>query len=483
MEPFRQYYKAGGTPGETIAAMGSPIGEDIRQQYSVHRMGELMQGGDFSKNLMTAAGEGLIPWPAVLSYMKQPAKAPALMPEDMQGNIRDWLASNPNIDPQTRAYAESALAPGASYGTIKAVNDKVIPPYQGSTLFATRGFNMIGNDGAGRPIITRFVEGTRGGPAHVQTLYPDSGEPVPPEAMKGAKYLNAYPDAGGGAGGGPMGMPAAGEGYGVGYGAGAPPTGGLGAAPPGAPPAGPPPAPGGPSSIPAPLAPSPAGAPGKPLQMLHLGGNEVKTVANIQSLLPQLRGLQNDMNTIGQDKWNRNIPTRIFSKYLAQKLDILPGTDAKVAGPNAANDFMANDKDFQQLQIQDPDLAHVMSELITVDAMASVSLLASAGSRASNLLEAFKGHIMEPNGNFGSIMTNIRTLDSNNGPYRSWLRAIGVTQPFTSAPPDYSPSARRGKETMPTKTPHGESMTWDDSRGQWYYTDKATGKKNYWSNP
>ena len=108
-----------------------------------------------------------------------------------------------------------------------------------------------------------------------------------------------------------------------------------------------------------------------------------------------------------------------------------------------ANKFMQNNKEYQQLQISDPDLAHTMSQLITVDAMASVSLLASAGSRSSNLLDMFRGHIMTSDGNWGSIMENIQTLDDKNGPYRSWLRAVGITQPTTPDPPDLGPAAHK----------------------------------------
>jgi hypothetical protein len=441
LDPFREYRKAGATVSQTTSAMSGDIGKMIQQKYSVHRMGEIMGGGDFRQILITAAGEGLVPWKEVLTYLKDPNKAPPVMPEDLKSNAQKWLASGPNIDDQTRSYVQSAID-GNDYGALKEINDKVIPPYQGSTLYATRGFNMIGNDSDGKPFITRFIEGSRGQPAHMQTVYPDTNQPVPPDKMKGARYIGAMADSGGGGYGG---------GYGEegGYSTGAPssfvPMGGPGpgaAAPPAAAPStttssgitAPPPA------------PAPAGSPGQPLRMLHLSGTDQKTVTNIQALLPQIRHLQQDMQIVGP-RWDRDLASRIFSKWMAQHFDYLPGSDtrdATTAGNDEVQKFkrsMANDPDYQKL-LKDPDLAYTMSELITTDAVASVSLLAAAGSRASNLLNEFKGHIMEPNGNWGSIMTNIATLDAPDGPYRRSLAALGVTRPSTPPPADVSPAGR-----------------------------------------
>lgn len=438
-EPFRQYFKAGGTPAEVSAAMGGEIGQELRQKHAITRMSEIMSSGtDFRQNLITAAGEGLVPWKEVLSYMKDPTKAPPVMPEDLKSSAKKWLDSGPNIDDQTRRYVQSAIDDN-DYGALKEINDKVIPPYQGSTLYATRGFTMTGTDSDGVPFSRRYIEGSRGQPAHVQNVY-DDGTPVPSNKMIGgsAKITGGFADSGGGGYGG-------GDEAGGGYSTGAPapyvPMGGPGAGP-GAPTVRPSGAGavGGPSNIPAPSTAPATTRPGlQPLQIGHLGATEVKTVANINSLLPQLDGLQKNMTALGQDKWDRTVASRVFSKYLAQKLDVLPGTDptnAGVAGNQAAQNFMNNDPDMQKLNIQDPDLAHVMSQIITVDAMASISLLASAGSRASNLLDKFSGHIMEPNGNYGSIMTNIQTLNATDGPYRSWLHAMRVN-PSTPDPAPY----------------------------------------------
>lgn len=437
-EPFRQYFKAGGTPSQVSSAMGGEIGQELRQKHAVTRMSEIMEGPDFRQNLITAAGEGLIPWKEVLGYMKDPTKAPPIMPEDLKSSARKWLDSGPNIDDQTRRYVESAIQDN-DYGALKEINDKVIPPYQGSTLYATRGFTMTGTDNAGVPFSRRYVEGSRGQPAHVQTVY-DDGTPVPPEKMVGAKISGGFSEGGYGGGYGE-------EGAG-GYGTGAPPYVPMGEGPgagPGAPAARPSGAVGGPSAIPAPpSAPATAGR-GQPLQVGHLSGTEVKTAGNIQALLPQLRHLQADMQAIGQDKWDRDLPTRVIDKWMAQHFDYLPGTDANAAGNYEARKFMQNDPDFRKL-LTDPDLASTMSELITVDAVASIALMASSGSRAQGLLEAFKGHIMEPNGNWGSIMTNISTLDAPDGPYRSSLRSLGITRPATPPPADISASARaRGR--------------------------------------
>ena len=441
LDPFREYRKAGATPSQTTSAMSGDIGKMIQQKFSVHRMGEIMGGPDFRQNLITAAGEGLIPWKEVLTYMKDPSKAPPVMPEDLKSSAQKWLDSGPNIPDQTRRYVQSAID-GNDYGALKEVSDKIIPPYQGSTLYATRGFNVIGSDSDGKPFITRFIEGSRGQPAHVQTVYPDTNQPVPPEKMKGARYIGAMADSGGGYGG-------YGE-EGSGYSTGAPspfvPMGGPGAGP-GATAAPPPGGAVGGGTIPAPsTAPAPAGGPGQPLRMLHLSGTDQKTVTNIQSLLPQIRHLQEDMQIVGP-RWDRDLASRVFSKWMAQHFDYLPGSDtrdANTAGNDEVQKFkrsMANDPDYQKL-LKDPDLAYTMSELITTDAVASIALMASSGSRAQSLLEAFKGHIMEPNGNWGSIMTNIATLDAPEGPYRRSLAALGVTRPSTAPPADVSPAGR-----------------------------------------
>lgn len=434
-EPFRQYFKAGGTPAQVSAAMGGEIGQELRQKHAITRMSEIMEGPDLKQNLITAAGEGLVPWKEVLSFMKDPSKAPPVMPEDLKSSAKKWLDSGPNIDDQTRRYVQSAIDDN-DYGALKEINDKVIPPYQGSTLYATRGFTMTGTDSAGVPFSRRYVEGSRGQPAHVQNVY-DDGTPVPPDKMVGgaAKITGGFSE--GGYGGGEEG--------GGGYSTGAPsyvPMGGGGAGPGAARPGGG--AVGGPSNIPAPPT-APATTPGgvHPLEIGHLSGTEVKTVGNVQALLPQLRHLEADMRAVGP-RWDRDLASRVFSKWMAQHFDYLPGTDSKVAGQYEANKFlsgMAKDPDYQKL-IKDPDLAYTMSELITTDAVASIALMASSGSRAQGLLEAFKGHIMEPNGNYGSIMTNIATLDSPEGPYRSTLRSLGITRPSTPPPPDVSPAGR-----------------------------------------
>lgn len=430
-EPFRQYFKAGGTPAQVSSAMGGTIGQEIQQKYSVHRMGEIMGGGgDFKQNLITAAGEGLVPWKEVLTYLKDPTKAPPVMPEDLKANAKQFLASNPQIDQDERNYIQGAID-SDNYGALKSINDKVIPPYFGSTKYSTRGYTMTGTDPDGVPFTTRYEEPLRGGPAHVQSVYtagPLAGQPVPQDKLARAKYTGSFADYGGG---------------GFGDTSSGAPDYGAGAPAPGSPSGARPPAQAGGGGIPAaPSAPAPApsGAGGlAPMTFGHLGQTEIKTGANINSLLPQLESLQRNMSTIGQDRWNRDLPTRVFAKWMAQHFDFLPGSDPSTAlakGRAQAGDFIANDKDLQQLQINDPDLAHVMSQLITVDAMASISLLASAGSRASNLLDEFKGHIMEPNGNFGSIMTNIQTLNASDGPYRSWLHTMKV-RPATPDPPAY----------------------------------------------
>jgi len=41
-EPFRQYYKAGGTPHEVSAAIGGPIGEQLRQQHTSSEINRIM---------------------------------------------------------------------------------------------------------------------------------------------------------------------------------------------------------------------------------------------------------------------------------------------------------------------------------------------------------------------------------------------------------------------------------------------------------
>jgi hypothetical protein len=443
LDPFREYRKAGATPAQTTSAMSGEIGKGIQQKYSVHRMNEIMQGPDFDKNLRDAAGEGLIPWSTVLTYLKQPAKAPAVMPEDLRSNAQQWLDSGPNIPGQTRRYVQGAID-NNNYGALKEINDKVIPPYQGSTMYATRGYTMTGIDNAGVPFSTRYVEPSRGGPAHVQSVYGD-GTQVPPDKMNGARYTGGFADAGGDAGGGAF-APAAPD-----YG-GAPP--GAPAVPAGGPSGGAPSGDGG-GGIPAAPSSGAAGTGGfQPLRVLHPGATEIKTIGQIQALLPQIRHLQGDMYATGQEKWDRDgAPQRVLDKWLAQKFDYLPGTDSKAAGNYEAQKFLANeaknDPDYQKL-LKDPDLAYTMSELITTDAVASITLMASSGSRAQSLLEAFKGHIMEPNGNWGSIMTNIATLDAPDGPYRSTLRAFGVTRPMTAPPADISPSARLRAGTAPS---------------------------------
>jgi hypothetical protein len=445
LDPFRAYRKAGATPAQTTSAMSGDIGKAIQQKYAVHRMSEIMGGPDFKQNLITAAGEGLVPWKDVLTYMKDPTKAPPVMPEDLKSNAQQWLDSGPNIPDQTRRYVQGAIDSN-NYGALKEINDKVIPPYQGSTMYATRGFTMTGVDNAGVPFQTRYVEPSRGGPAHVQSVYGD-GTPVPPEKMRGARYTGGFADDGGGGGA----FAPAGADYG-----GAPPPGGP--EKPAGGPSGAPPADGGGDGIPAAPSSGAAGTGGfQPLKVLHPGASNEKTIGQIQALLPQIRHLQTDMQAIGQEKWDRDsAPQRVLDKWLAQKFDYLPGTDSKAAGNFEAQKFLANeaknDPDYQKL-IKDPDLAYTMSELITTDAVASITLMASSGSRAQSLLEAFKGHIMEPNGNFGSIMTNIATLDAVDGPYRSTLRAFGVTRPATAPPADISPAgraARRGSSTAPS---------------------------------
>jgi hypothetical protein len=418
-DAIRQYAKVA-SPHDVMAALGGDIGKRIEQKYLTQKAGEIWNekkpdGTEYSdtEKYQRLAIAGVIPWDKFFEFTKQSTKAPPLTLGGMQSAISSWLQSNPNIDRSTRAYAESALGPNATYEQGKSVYEKVIGSYEGPSQYGTRGFSMTGNDNSGRPIIKRYVEPTRGGPAREQTVYMDTGEQVPPENMTHAQFSGQIQD-----------------------------DSGAPVAPPPRPAQGP--AGGGASGVPSDSDYAPPGRPAglprlRPLEMTKLGA-EQKTVTTIQGFLPQISHLRDDMNAIGQERWNRDVPTRAISEFIAAKLDILPGTEPKVAGQQAAR-VLQSSPDYQQLQINDPDLAYVTSEVITADAIANAALLGSSGTRSAQFLDRFTGHIMTATGNWGSIMTNIETLDAHDGPYRPALRALGIV-PSTPDPPDVSPAAR-----------------------------------------
>lgn len=169
---------------------------------------------------------------------------------------------------------------------------------------------------------------------------------------------------------------------------------------------------------------SSTGGPAAPLVGKKISGTESKTVAYVNSIIPQLAGLRAKMVAIGPEKWNRNAIQRGLDYEKAKHGDVLPS---------------------------DPDLAKLTSQLIQVETNAKSALGAASGTRAYQFLRDASGHIPTAYGDYNSILTNIDTLSAEDGPYQSLLKSYELGGPSggsasaagggnsTSAPTGLSP--------------------------------------------
>jgi len=155
-----------------------------------------------------------------------------------------------------------------------------------------------------------------------------------------------------------------------------------------------------------------------------LQGYDERTVLSIQALRPEMQRLRQNLSAVGEERWNRGVTDRGIGKFLARELDVLPGSAPADVGQQAKT-VLQMSPEFQQLQMQDRDLAYLTSEIITAEAMSTMALMSAAGVRGPQFAEEFRGHIEQALGNYGSIMINMATLDEQ---YLSVLRAHGITR-------------------------------------------------------
>lgn len=151
---------------------------------------------------------------------------------------------------------------------------------------------------------------------------------------------------------------------------------------------------------------------GAPVVGKKISGTEAKTLATVQSIIPQLAGLRAKLVAIGPDRWNRTAALRGIDYEKAKRFDILPA---------------------------DPELAQLVSQLIQVETNAKAALGAASGTRAYTFIKDSSGHIPTAYGDYNSILTNIDTLSGSDGPYQSLLGAYELGKPASSSP---------GKDTL-----------------------------------
>ena len=146
------------------------------------------------------------------------------------------------------------------------------------------------------------------------------------------------------------------------------------------------------------------------------------------------------MEHVGQQRWDRDVSSRLFGKFLASEVDILPGSSPEDAGAQVQTALQL-DPEFQKLQMQDRDLAQLTSEVITNEAISTMALLQIAGVRSVDMATMFKGHIEQVLGNYNSIMINMATLKHS---YRAWMRAKGIKE----MEPEPEPKPKKAPPSM-----------------------------------
>jgi hypothetical protein len=165
------------------------------------------------------------------------------------------------------------------------------------------------------------------------------------------------------------------------------------------------------------------------MMSLKLESREKANIATVQGILPQLANLQDGLLRV-RDRWDRTFVGRGFAKLLAEKLDYLPGSDPASMDAQAQTDHVMGQlnslKEYKQMQMEDPELAQVTADAITVHAQAQAALMASSGTRNFRFVEKSEGHIPAAIGNFGSMMTDIEALSKPEGPYMGVLDYFGV---------------------------------------------------------
>jgi hypothetical protein len=168
-----------------------------------------------------------------------------------------------------------------------------------------------------------------------------------------------------------------------------------------------------------------------------------KTLATGQQVLDTYQqgiGLLETMHTFTPEEWNRSV-TNTLTAALRRYGDLQAYARMGISTGNKKVD-------------------DAISQLITFSSRANISLLATAGSHSTQMITYFHGHIPTGFDSYEKILSNMRVLMAEKGPYVGPIRQAGITPPQI---PTYLWAPRTTRESIPPPTAS--------------YVDPKTGKR------
>lgn len=154
-EPFRQYYKAGGTPHDVSAAISGPIGAQLRQQATAGQVNKILESGgtdeEIARQLTEATSDPKYWEDFALGKLKASQKQNKFgTPDEMKTTLQNY-ANTPGLPPSEQALFRSAADSGDPNFMDMALNRANLPelvkPKEPPNLSFTSGTTFDPNSG------------------------------------------------------------------------------------------------------------------------------------------------------------------------------------------------------------------------------------------------------------------------------------------------------------------------------------------------